>query len=307
MTQIVGQEYWVQKGDVKLYVFRKRQAGLKKGTAPVLFLMHGSSLSAIPSFDLHIPGYSDYSVMDFYAGMGFDVWTMDHEGYGRSLPRDTDNNSDVACSVEDMRLTIPLVVAETGRDKMFVYGQSGGALRAAAVAQNFPASGQGLILDGFVWTGKGSPTLAMRAERVAEWRGAPRRKFDRAFFETIFNRDHAAFGDTLVATAWADYEMALGDSFPTGTYFDMTAKLPLIDPNKVLCPTVILRGEFDGIAGDDDLIDFFRLLPNKDKQFVSLSGQAHVGPQAVNRHRFLHAMTAFLQMPVRRDSLVPAT
>jgi pimeloyl-ACP methyl ester carboxylesterase len=104
----------------------------------------------------------------------------------------------------------------------------------------------------------------------------PSRKIDRAFFETIFNRDHPAFGDSRVATAWADYELALDDSFPTGTYVDMSINLPLIDPARILCPVQIIRGEFDGIATDDDLIDFFRLLPNKEKQFCLMAGQAHV-------------------------------
>jgi len=299
---IVATEYWVKKGPVDLYVFRKRDDSLAKGTAPVLFLMHGSSLSAIPSFDLHIPGHTGYSVMDHYAQLGFDVWTMDHEGYGRST-RDTENNSDVACAVEDIRVTLPLVLRESGRTAFACFGQSGGALRAAAVAEHFPEQVDRLILDGFVWTGKGSPTLEKRRERLTEWRASARRKVDRAFFYTIFNRDHAAFGDPLVAEAWADYELRYGDTFPTGTYLDMSANLPLIDPARVKCPVLILRGEHDGIASDDDLIEFFRLLPNKDKQFVLLSGQAHVGPQAVNRHRFLHAMTAFLQLPARRDPL----
>jgi pimeloyl-ACP methyl ester carboxylesterase len=69
---------------------------------------------------------------------------------------------------------------------------------------------------------------------------------------TIFNRDHPAFGDPLVAEAWSDYELALDDSFPTGTYLDMSANLPLIDPAKIRCPVQIIRGEFDGIASDDD-------------------------------------------------------
>jgi pimeloyl-ACP methyl ester carboxylesterase len=302
MPDIVGQEYWTQRGPVKLYVYRKRARGAVGGKTPVLFLIHGSSLSCMPSFDLHIPGHADYSVMDHYARLGFDVWTMDHEGYGRSS-RDTQGNANIADAVEDLRVTLPLVARESGRDRCVMFGQSGGALRAAAVAQAFPERVDGLVLDGFVWTGKGSPTLAKRAERLDEWRAGPRRKVDRAFFQTIFNRDHPAFGDPLVAEAWADYEMALGDSFPTGTYLDMSANLPLIDPAKVTCPTLIIRGEYDGIAADDDLIEFFRLLPNKDKQFVLLSGQAHVGPQAINRHRFLHAMDAFLTLPERRDKL----
>ena len=302
MAKIVSNEYWAAKGEAKLFVFRKRLEGSR---GHVLFLVHGSSLSSIPSYDLHIPGFDDYSVMDHFAKLGFDVWTMDHDGYGRSSR--TGSNADIADAVVDLKATWPLVVEESGRAEAIVFGQSGGALRAAAFAQACPDRVERLVLDGFVWTGKGSPTLAKRRERLAEWRSSNRRKTDRAFFETIFNRDHAAFGDPLVAQAWADYELALDDSFPTGTYVDMSANLPLVDPAKIVCPVQIIRGEFDGIASDDDLIEFFRLLPNKEKQFCLMAGQAHVGPQAVNRHRFIHVMQSFVTLPLRRDALVAAT
>ena len=83
--KIWSKEYWAQKGDVKLYMFRKRvsapQAG--KPALPVLFLVHGSSISST-SFDLTVPGHSDYSLMDAFARFGYDVWTMDFTGYGKS-------------------------------------------------------------------------------------------------------------------------------------------------------------------------------------------------------------------------------
>lgn len=304
MTSIVAREYWVQKGEAKLYVYRKSADGATRGEAPVLFLIHGSSLSAVPSYDLHIPGLDGYSVMDYFVRVGFDVWTMDHDGYGRSSR--TKSNGDIAAAIDDLDAVMPLVEAETGRSKAAVFGQSGGAVRAAAYAEQRPERVDRLVLDGFVWTGKGSPTLEKRRERLDEWRASNRRKVDRAFFETIFNRDHPAFGDPRVASAWADYELALDDSFPTGTYLDMSANLPKADPTKIHCPVLIIRGEFDGIAADDDLIDFFRLLPNRDKHFSMMAGQAHVGPQAINRHRFLHVMKSFLTLPERRDPLAPS-
>lgn len=303
MTTIVSNEYWVKKGEADLFVYRKRLEENASGGRPMLFLIHGSSLSALPSFDLHIPGHDDYSMMDHYARLGFDVWTMDHDGYGRSSR--TESNSDIACAIDDLNAAMPLVAKESGQSGGAFFGQSGGAVRAAAFAQARPDIVDRLVLDGFVWTGKGSPTLEKRRERLAEWRGGNRRKIDRAFFQTIFNRDHPAFGEPLVAEAWADYELALDDSFPTGTYLDMSANLPIVDPARIVCPVQIIRGEFDGIATDDDLIEFFRLLPNRQKQFCLMAGQAHVGPQAMNRHRFLHVMDSFLTMPERRDSLRP--
>jgi pimeloyl-ACP methyl ester carboxylesterase len=82
----------------------------------------------------------------------------------------------------------------------------------------------------------------------------------------------------------------------------MCANLPVVDPRKIQCPVLIVRGEHDGIAAEADLLDFFALLPHKDKQFVFLPGQAHVGPLGTNRHRFFHVLHAFLTMPPRTDA-----
>src|SRR5437762_14278655 len=81
-----SREYWAQKGDVKLYMFRKRKSAPKAGERPlpVLVLVHGSSISGRPTFDLTAPGHGEYSLMNVFADYGFDVWTMDFEGYGRS-------------------------------------------------------------------------------------------------------------------------------------------------------------------------------------------------------------------------------
>src|SRR5262245_21296643 len=81
--KIKAEEFSANKGDVKLYIYRKRLVGEGRENLPVLFLVHGSTPSSRGSFDLQVPG-REYSVMDQFALLGFDVWTMDHEGYGRS-------------------------------------------------------------------------------------------------------------------------------------------------------------------------------------------------------------------------------
>jgi pimeloyl-ACP methyl ester carboxylesterase len=82
--------------------------------------------------------------------------------------------------------------------------------------------------------------------------------------------------------AFATASLALDDSVPTGTYIDMCTKLPMVDPLKILVPTIIMRGEYDGIAGIDDLIEFFKLLPNTDKHFAVMPGVAHASFQQTN-------------------------
>jgi len=100
-----------------------------------------------------------------------------------------------------------------------------------------------------------------------------------------------------VAETLADVELKFGDQVPTGTYLDMTSKLPLVDPTKVMCPVLMLRGDHDGISTNEDLLDFYRQLPNGDRQFVILPNVAHSIGYSNNRHMSNHVMQAFLTMP----------
>jgi pimeloyl-ACP methyl ester carboxylesterase len=91
--------------------------------------------------------------------------------------------------------------------------------------------------------------------------------------------------------------LQFGDQIPTGTYLDMTANLPVVLPEKVLAPVLLIRGEYDGIAAVPDLEEFFNKLPNGDRQFVILPGTAHSVVLAINRQLFWHVTRSFLNMP----------
>ena len=83
--EIWSKEYWARKGDIPLWMLRKRVSEPKAGEAsrPVLFFVHGSSVTS-RGFDLNVPGHGEYSIMNEFARYGFDCWTMDHENYGKS-------------------------------------------------------------------------------------------------------------------------------------------------------------------------------------------------------------------------------
>ena len=293
MDDIEREEFVVTKGDVRLAVWRKRRDRRSEPGRPPLLLVHGSSLSALPTFDLAVPGAPDYSMMDWFAHRGMDVWTFDHEGYGRSTI--TDGNSDVACGVEDLRAVTAFVVAQTGQACINLYGLSSGSLRAAAFAAACPDHVARLVLDAFVWTGEGSPTLVKRREGADYFRSNARRPINREFIASIFLRDREGTTDLAVMQACADAQLALGDSVPTGTYLDMTCHLPLVDPFDVKAPTLIVRGEHDGIATIDDVAGFFIRLPSSDKQLSVLPGLAHCTPLGTGRHRMWQAVMNFLE------------
>jgi len=154
-----------------------------------------------------------------------------------------------------------------------------------------------LALDAFVWTGEGSPTLEQRRRKLPQFMASKRRPIDRAFVYSIFERDHPECADRDTVDAFADAILALDDSMPNGTYIDMCSRLPLVDPRKIDVPTVLLRGQFDGIAGIDDLIEFFKRLPHPDKQFTVMKGISHASFQQKNYLMVYQILHAYFTQP----------
>ena len=292
-----GSEHWTTKktdaGDVRLFMWRKRAADAPKG---VILFVHGSSVSATPVFDLQIPGKPEASTMDWFARLGYDTWCVDCEGYGRS-DKWRPVNADVSCGADDVAAAAEYIANNSNSSKVLLYGSSSGALRAGLFAQRHSERVQRVALDALVWTGEGSPTLEQRKKRLPEFRTMNRRPIDRAFVHSIFERDHPGTADKATIEAFADAILKLDDSVPTGTYVDMCSKLPLVDPAKLTVPTIVMRGEYDGIASVDDLLEFYRRLPNPDKQFAVMAGISHASFQQKNYLMVYHILHAFYTQP----------
>lgn len=290
-----GREHWTKKGDIKLFLWEKPAAPSAKPAGTILFV-HGSSMASQPTFDLHVPGRPYSSAMDWFAEQGYNTWCMDNEGYGRS-DKHRPINFDISNGADDLAAGSEYILKQSGAGKLLVYGISSGALKAALFAQRHPERVARLALDAFVWTGECSPTLRERKKKLADFIACNRRPIDRAFVQSIFSRDHADCADAATVSAFADAILTLDDSMPTGTYVDMCSKLPLVDPQKITVPAVILRGQYDGIASIEDLLAFFDRLPNMDKQFSVMAGISHASFQQKNYMMVYHILNAFFTLP----------
>jgi pimeloyl-ACP methyl ester carboxylesterase len=234
--------------------------------------------------------------MDWFATQGFDTWCVDMEGYGHS-DKQREITCDIANGADDLAAASAYIQSLRNNNGLLVYGISSGALRAAMFAQAHPERMSRLALDAFVWTGEGSPTLEQRRKKLPQFLDSTRRPIDRDFVYSIFNRDHPGTADDSVIEAFAEAIIALDDSMPNGTYIDMCSRLPLVDPKKILCPTIILRGEYDGIASFDDLIKFYTALPNNDKQFSVMAGISHASFQQKNYQLVYYLLNNFFGQP----------
>ena len=86
-----------------------------------------------------------------------------------------------------------------------MFGESSGAIRAGAFAQQAPDRVERLILTAFTYKGEGAAEIARRRARIEELRANPKRKRDAAMIRSIFSRDghpnlyEPAMADALVA------------------------------------------------------------------------------------------------------------
>jgi pimeloyl-ACP methyl ester carboxylesterase len=294
-ADVVGKEHWTRKGsDVDLFLWEKAApGGNTKGT--VLFV-HGSSMASTPTFDLQVEGRPFSSAMNWFACQGYDTWCVDMEGYGRST-KTRDIFCDIANGADDLAAATDYIEKTRGAGPLLVYGISSGALRAAMFAERHPERVKRLALDAFVWTGEGSPTLEQRRKKLPQFKENKRRPMDYAFVQSIFSRDHPGCAEDKVVDAFAKAICALDDSMPNGTYIDMCSRLPLVDPAKITVPTIVMRGQYDGIAGFEDLTKFFDRLPNPDKQFSVMAGISHASFQQKNYMLVYYILTNFFAQP----------
>ncbi len=298
-AEIWSSDYWANKGGVKLNLWRKRVGAPKPGEKPlpILFLVHGSSNSTRSSYDLSVPGKGEYSLMNVMAREGYR--RLDH-GPRRLWP--------LRLVRQQLRHRQRRRGPE-GRDAGDHEG-NGPDRRCTCTARRRAASVQQpsrkrslrdvdrLILSAFTYKGDGAAEIARRRARIDELRANPRRKRDAAMIRSIFTRDgHPGAVDPAVPEAIIAVEMKFGDTIPTGTYLDMAANLPIVDPKKVLSPVLMLRGIWDGNSTDADLLEFYTQLPNGDRQFVILPETAHSPGYGKNRHLLWYAIKNFLAAP----------
>jgi pimeloyl-ACP methyl ester carboxylesterase len=287
-TAIRSEQYWAHKGEIRLCLYRKYEA--PSTGKPVLFLVHGSSMSALLPYDLHLDFRGSHcSVMDQCAMRGYDVWTMDHEGYGPSTK--TENNLNVSQDTGDLGAAMSVIQERTHSSGVYFCGQSSGSLRAALFAEQNPQLVRRLVLDAFGWMG-GDASMPKWRSQLDELRAHNVRKIDAQMIQNITRNEGMVSEREVVKTA-ANAQPANGDLIPTCAHLDMPINLPIVDPTKIRSPTLIILRE-DSVATLEELLAFFAKLPNSDKQFVMLSNCTHVPPFGLNTNRFYHAMFAFL-------------
>jgi len=295
---IAGEEHHVVRDGLRIYLWEKHEAGSTEsaaGNPRAVLLVHGSTWSGRPDFDLQI---RDYSLMDFLARGGFDVWAIDIHGYGHSDKTDKDW-SDVHSAAADLAAAVEYIRRLRGVEKIDLLGWSMGTLRAGLYAMENPDKVAKLVLYAPIW--KGTPQFRARARQRIENGGKPLPQYrinTAISARSDFVEGKLASDPQYEEDVVAEYaQQALKTDPLSPNAFVDYAHLPILDPARITVPTMIIFGEYDYFAAEEDLLPFFSQLKTREKQFVLLPHAGHALLLERDHRRFQHEVLSFLERP----------
>jgi pimeloyl-ACP methyl ester carboxylesterase len=73
--------------------------------------------------------------------------------------------------------------------------------------------------------------------------------------------------------------------------------LPILDPTRITVPTMIIYGEKDFAAKEEDLLTFYSQLNTRDKSYVVLPNGGHMMMLEKDHRRFQHEVLSFFDRP----------
>lgn len=250
-------------------------------SSEAVLLVHGRTWSALPDFDLQVEG-EDLSLMDGLVEQGYAVYAVDLRGYGQS-PRDSTGWLTPARAAEDVAGVLRWMA--TQRDwaqAPHLFGWSMGSTIAQLAAQRHPELQSSLTLFGY-WHDpdetfpEDDPTLSPAREPNTAVAAAsdfitPGSISERAV-EAYVNAALAADPIRTDLRGYSDYNE--------------------LDPQLLRVPTLVIAGEFDPLAPEENLARLYRRIGTGHKQWVTVPGSDHAAFLETPRRYFIIELAAF--------------
>jgi pimeloyl-ACP methyl ester carboxylesterase len=258
----------------------------KRGKSPrrTIVLLHGRTWSAIPDFDLQVPGHP-VSLMDALVERGFDVYALDARGYGGTA-RDSSGWLTPDRAAKDVITVVEWVAAHSGvAGKPALFGWSYGSVTGQLAAQRAPDDISALVLFGHFAFPPPPPEPAGPPPRAKTTAKAAAEDFI-----TPAATDSAVVREYVRAAVAAD---------PVRTDWNHMDQWNALDPAAVHVPTLEIMGERDPAMTGSQGVEaaFFGRLGAVDKEFVQLPGVDHAAFLESARPRFVEALVDFLTRP----------
>lgn len=252
-----------------------------ENASEAVLLVHGRTWSALPDFDLQVDG-EQLSLMDGLAEQGYAVYAVDLRGYGES-PRDSTGWLTPGRAAEDVAGVLRWMATRNDwAQAPHLFGWSMGSTIAQLAAQRHPELQSSLTLFGY-WHDPDErfpdddPTVAPAREPNTATAAAsdfitPGSISERAVEAYV----HAALAADPIRTdlrGYADYNE--------------------LDPELLHMPTLVIAGEFDPLAPEENLAKLYRRIGTGHKQWVTVPGSDHAAFLETPRPYFIIELAAF--------------
>ena len=322
---IVKEEFLVQGRDqgVKLFVREKRLSNLPKiAKENVVLFVHGLPGPGSVIFDLALPGYS---WLEYVAERGFDAFTVDIRGFGRStrppeMKESPDQNLPLVRADQVMRdidVAVDYIRSKRKVDKVNIIGHSIGASWSALYATMHPEKVNKLVMYGAIY-GKNStfvstfgdptnpdrPYLEMGAYRylsrkgiLDQWDGWIKPEFQDEW------RDREVI-DVWISTLLSSDPTAKQRTpesiqVPNGPYIDwheIHAGRSLFDPARIKAPTMIVRGSAEELMSNEAAEELLQKLTSApSKRRLDIGDSTHYAMLEKNRLLLYRGVQNFLE------------
>ncbi len=289
---VQGTQHWLVLEGLRLFLWEKYQGGPQG--KPVIVLAHGSATAGRETFDLKVPGHPEYSLMDFLARRGFDVFAPDMRGFGSSTKPEDHISTEQAAG--DLNEVVDFICKLRGVAQVQLLAWSWGTQYGGQFVMAQPHKVKRYVA--YAQMHAESPDLKARRERLATFQRAPYIRITEQGWKLRFtSMTPEAVNDPVVVDAFARSAALVETKSPTGPHVDLLTRQPLIDPSKITVPTLLIHSQHDDVADLDGLLPFFKALPNPDKQYVVVPEGGHMLHLQKGYARLQHAVASWFSAP----------
>jgi alpha-beta hydrolase superfamily lysophospholipase len=262
------QEFFVDtEPGIRLMMASKIPKGKRLGKAVVL--VHGSGVGWI-YWDIPI---RDYSVMDYLAERGLDVYAMECRGYGKST-KPNGLSVTAEAMARDLKAVIATIMKRSGVTKLSAVGHSSGGTVLMVAAGMYPELLDRMILIGTPYKTI-NPLFREYATQIIRSAGEPGKDYvPNLHYNDIENRLDAYDKDVV---AW--YKSAVEKNYsvmPGGIFPDIIENPGASFVPKIMVPTLLLNGGKEYVVEGADSLALFKDMGAQDKAFIVLPDSFHL-------------------------------
>jgi pimeloyl-ACP methyl ester carboxylesterase len=287
---VTGEEHWIEHDGVEIFVWEK-YVDAPDGK-PVVVLAHGSATAGRESFDLQVPGKPSYSLMDYLAEEGFNVFALDTRGFGRST--EPEEHMTTAEASEDLNQVVDYILDLRDVNAVNLLGWSWGTQYSGMFIMDHPEKVERYV--SYAQMHLNSPDISQRRPRVDFFRENPYINIPEEGWKPRFDSmTPAEFNDSEVVDAFAAAAAEVEVRTATGPQLDMVTIMPMINARLMPVPTMIIHGEYDDVADLEGLLPIFRDIPVSHKKYVIIPDAGHMMHLQQGHRLFQHEVSSFFK------------